>query len=120
VTREATVNGNQVFVVVAAVMALVFFVFLVLFFSVLRLWIQALLTGTPISIVEIIGLRLRRIPPQLIVQAAITLAQRGVKVPTREIVDCYLKHGADRDMNATQLATLVVAERADSPNPPQT
>jgi uncharacterized protein YqfA (UPF0365 family) len=118
--RGGTVNGNQVFVVIAAVTALVFLVFLVLFFSVLRLWIQALLTGTPISIVEIIGLRLRRIPPQLIVHTAITLAQRGVRAPVREIVDCYLKHGVGRDMNATQLATLVVAERADSAPPPQT
>ena len=107
-------NGNPVILAVAAVMVLVFLVFLLLFFSVIRLWIQALLTNTPVGIGDIISLRLRRIPPELVVQAAIALLQRGVRVPAREIADCYLKHGAPRDMTATQLATLVVSERADS------
>jgi uncharacterized protein YqfA (UPF0365 family) len=114
------VNGNPVILVVAAVMVLVFLVFLLLFFSVIRLWVQALLTHTPVSIVEIISLRLRRIPPELVVHAAIALSQRGVRVPLREVADCYLKHGAGRDMTATQLATLVAAERADRAGPPQT
>ena len=112
--------NDAIGLIVAAVAVLVFLFFLVLFFSVIRLWLQALLTNTPISIVEIIGFKLRRIPPELIVHAAITLAQRGVKVPASEIAECYLKHGVGREMNATQLATLVVAQRADSARPPQT
>jgi uncharacterized protein YqfA (UPF0365 family) len=111
------VNGDPVILAVAAVAVLVFLVFLVLIFSVIRIWIQALLTNTPVSIVEIISLRLRRIPPTLVVHAAITLSQRGVKVPVREIAECYLKHGVGREMTATRLATLVAAERADSNSP---
>src|SRR5438132_11138205 len=99
-------NGNEWLLVVAAVAGLVFLVFLVLLFSVLRLWVQSLLTNTPVSVFEIISLRLRRLPATLIVHAAINLAQRGVKVPVREIADCYLKYGPDRAMNATQLATF--------------
>ena len=113
-------NFQHVVLAVAAVTALFFLVFLILFFSVLRLWIQARLTNTPVSIREIIGLRLCRIPAELIVQAAITLSQRGVRVPVDEIAECYIKHGEGREMNATQLATLVAAERADRAEPPQT
>lgn len=112
-------NFQHVILFVAAVTALFFLVFLFLFFSVLRLWIQARLTNTPVSIGEIIGLRLQRIPAELIVRVATTLSQRGVRVPVDEIAECYLKHGEGREMNATQLATLVAAERADRADPPR-
>jgi uncharacterized protein YqfA (UPF0365 family) len=112
-------NNNFVLVAVAAVAVLVFLVFLLVFLPVLRLWLQALLTKTPVGIGDILALRLRRIPPELIVHAAITLSQRGVRVPVNEIAECWLKHGVGREMNATQLATLVAAERADRADPPQ-
>jgi uncharacterized protein YqfA (UPF0365 family) len=112
--------NNAIGLIVAAVMALVFLAFLAVLFPILRLWLQALLTGTPVSFAEIIQLRLTNLPLTTIVHAAIALHQRGVKVPLREVAACYLKHGVGREMNATQLATLVVAQRADSTKPPQT
>ena len=113
-------NGNPVILVVALAMVLVFLVLLLMFLPVIRLWVQALRSGTLVGIGDIIALRLRRVPPELIVHAAIALRQRGVRVPAREIADCYLKHGAPRDMNATQLATLVAADRADRAESPRT
>jgi uncharacterized protein YqfA (UPF0365 family) len=112
--------NDAIGLIIAAVMALVFFVFLALFFSILRLWLQALLTGTPVSFAEIIQLRLTNLPITMLVHATIALHQRGVRVPLREVAECYLKHGVGREINATQLATLVVARRADSAKPPQT
>jgi uncharacterized protein YqfA (UPF0365 family) len=114
------VNFQYFILFVAAVTGLFFLVFLILFLSVLRLWVQARRTNTPVSIGEIIVLRLCRLPAGLIVHAAITLSQRGVRVPVDEIAECYEKHGEGREMNATQLATLVAAERADRADPPQT
>jgi uncharacterized protein YqfA (UPF0365 family) len=113
------VNGNPVILAVALAMVLVFLVFLLMFLPVIRLWVQALRNGTQVGIGDIIALRLRRVPPELIVHAAIALRQHGHRVPAREIADCYLKHGAPPDMNATQLATLVAAERADRAGTPQ-
>jgi uncharacterized protein YqfA (UPF0365 family) len=93
---------------VAATTALVFLVFMLLLFSAVRLWIQALLTHTPVSILEIIGMRLRKTPPQLIVHATIALRQRGVAATARGVESCYLAFGRDRVATATQLADLYV------------
>jgi uncharacterized protein YqfA (UPF0365 family) len=114
------VNFQHVILGVAVVTALFFLVFLFLFLSALRLRARALRANTPVSIGEIIVLRLCRMPAELIVHAAIALHQRGVRVPVDEIAECYIKHGEGREMNATQLATLVAAERADRAEQPQT
>src|SRR5690349_16314994 len=104
-------NGDPVMLAVAAVMVAVFLVFLLLLFVHLRLWIQALLTNTPVGIFDIIGMRLRRCPPQLIVHAMIVLHQRGTKVPVREVELCYLaaRETGTSVATATELATLVEA-----------
>jgi uncharacterized protein YqfA (UPF0365 family) len=99
--------NNDVILVVAIVAALVFLVFLVLFFSVFRLWIQALLSGVPVSVFEIIGMRLRRTPATLIIHAAIVLAQRGRKITPKQIESVYLGYGQGI-MTATELVDLVV------------
>lgn len=99
--------NNDVIFVVAVVAALLFLVFLVLFFSVFRLWIQALLTGVPVSVFEIIGMRLRRTPATLIIHAAIVLVQRGRKITPRQIESIYLGYGQGI-MTATELVDLVL------------
>jgi uncharacterized protein YqfA (UPF0365 family) len=101
--------GKDVIIAVALVMTFVFLCFLLVFFSVLRLWIQALLLGVPASIAEIIGMRLRRVPPALIIDTAILLKEYKVAVPLRQIERCYLEHGLKAD-NATSLATIVVEQ----------
>jgi uncharacterized protein YqfA (UPF0365 family) len=87
------VNQTQI-LIVALGMTLPLLVFLLMFGSVILLWIRAFASHTRVSIGDIIALRLRRVPPELIVDAAIMLSLRGVRVPTRDIADCYLKHGA--------------------------
>jgi uncharacterized protein YqfA (UPF0365 family) len=104
----------------AVVTALLLLVILFLILSAARLRARALRANTPVSIGEIVMLRMARMPAELIVDAAIALSQRGVTVPVDEIAECYEKHGEGREMNATQLATLVVADRADREESPQT
>lgn len=105
-------NGNDVVLAVAAVAAAVFGLFLLVFFFTLRLWVQALLTNTPVSIFGIIGMRLRGTPPKLILHAAIALRQRGEMVTVDEVERCYLAHGIGSGMSATELADLVQEKRA--------
>jgi uncharacterized protein YqfA (UPF0365 family) len=106
----------------AAVMAAIFLVFLAIFFIHLRLWIQALLTGTPVGIVDILRMRLLNCPPQLIVHAMIDLHQRGVKVPVQDVVGYYLASikAGDHITSATELADLVEELTQTDPNPTQT
>src|SRR4051812_29320254 len=110
-------NGDPVVLAVAAVMAAVFVVFLLLLFVHLRLWIQALLTDTPVGIFDIVGMRLRRCPPTLIVHAMIVLHQRGVKVPVREVELGYFaaRKTGTSVATATELADLVEAARQSKP-----
>jgi uncharacterized protein YqfA (UPF0365 family) len=106
------VNQNQLVMgAVATVMILVFLVFLLLLFIHLRLWIQALLTNTPVGLLDIIGMRLRGCPPELLVHAAIALSQRGVRVSGRDMEGCYLAAvmRGERPETATELADLVDA-----------
>lgn len=102
---------------VAIAVTLVFLVFLLLFFSVIRIWIQGLLSGALVSIFEIIGMRLRRTPPGLIVHTAIILHHRGENVPVAEIERCYLGFG-NSQMNANDLADLVLEKRTRVPSSP--
>jgi uncharacterized protein YqfA (UPF0365 family) len=112
------VNFDHLILGVAAVTALLLLLLLFLFLSAARLRARALRADTSVSVGEIVMLRLGRMPAELIVQAAIELHQRGVTVPVDEIADCYIKHGEGRELNATQLATLVVGERADREGTP--
>src|SRR5262245_8913062 len=101
---------KEIILIVALVSVLVFVVFLVIFFSLVRLWIQCILTHARVSIADLIGMKLRRTPPELIVRTAIMLTQRGVDVRAAEIESCYLAHGGEVTSHI-QLATLVLEQR---------
>lgn len=79
-------------------------IFLVVFFSFLRLWIQCFLTGARISIWDLIGMKLRQVDYPMIVRQKISLVQAGVKVSTQELEAHYLSRG-----NVPKTATAVIA-----------
>src|SRR5262249_3523138 len=79
-------------------------IFLVIFFSFLRLWIQCLLTGARISIWDLIGMKLRTVDYSMIVRQKIALVQAGVKVSTQDMEAHYLSRG-----NVPKTATAVIA-----------
>jgi uncharacterized protein YqfA (UPF0365 family) len=113
------VNDNELRLVFAATAVIFFIVANVFMFAFVRLWIQALLTKTPVSLGEIIRMRLVGCPPELIVRAMIALSQRGVKVSANEMMNCYLA-ARMRDepvATATELAELMEEiKRDESPH----
>src|SRR5713226_5705466 len=76
-----------------AIMLIVGIFFLIVFFSFVRLWIQAFLTGAKISIWDLIGMKLRNVDYAMIVRQKIALVQAGVKVSTQEMEAHYLSRG---------------------------
>ncbi len=108
-------NDKDIAIAVAAVTSVVFLLFLVLMFFSLRLWMQALLTNTPISIGQIIGMRLRSSPATLIVHATIALRHRGEAVTVDQVERCFLAFGT-RTMTGTELADLVLQKRNELPH----
>jgi uncharacterized protein YqfA (UPF0365 family) len=113
-------NGDDVIVAFAAVGIVVWLVFLAFFFLFARLWLQALLTDTPVGILDIVRMRLRGCPPRLVVHAMIELSQRGVKVTAEEAQGCYLAarvHG-ERVATAAELANLLEGIKRGAPDAP--
>src|SRR4051812_48662494 len=91
-------------IVVGMIAALFFLVFLFVFFSFIRLWIQALLTRAEISIFNLIGMKLRNVDYGMIVRQKIALVQAGVKVETADLEAHYLARG-----NVPKTSTAVIA-----------
>ncbi len=84
--------------------------FSVLFsFIPLRLWIAALAAGVRISIVTLIGMRLRRVIPAKVVEPLIQATKAGLELNVNKLEGHYLAGGnVDRVVNA-----LIAAQRAD-------
>ncbi len=101
--------GWLVLVVVLGVV----FVLIISFFSLvpIGLWTSAFAAGVRISIVTLIGMRLRRVTPARIVNPQIKATKAGIDVSINELEAHYLAGGnIDRVVNA-----LIAAQRADIP-----
>jgi uncharacterized protein YqfA (UPF0365 family) len=112
-------NRTEVAIFVVTTTSVFFVVVNALLFPYVQLRIQAMLTKTPVGFFDIIRMRLRGYPPQLLVRAMITLSLRGVKVSASEMESCYLA-AVIRDepvTTATELAELMEeVKRNESPH----
>src|SRR5215468_20621 len=97
-------EGKEIWLIGGAILLLVGIFFLVIFFSFLRLWIQGLLTGAKIGILDLVGMKLRNVDYAMIVRQKIALVQAGVKVSTQEMEAHYLSRG-----NVPKVAAAVIA-----------
>lgn len=112
-------NLAEFTLIVAAASMLLFAVTFLLMYVFLRLWIQAILTKTPVNLGEIIRMRIIGCPPELIVRAMIALTQRGVPVNANEMMNCYLAavERGERVDTPTELAELMEEiKRDESPH----
>ena len=94
--------GFLIFVVVIAL-------YLFVVFIPVRHWIAAVFANVDISIFSLIGMRLRRVPPRVIVDAMIQAHKAGIKV-TSDILEAHFLAGGNiiRVVNA-----LVAADKAN-------
>ncbi|CAN2250177.1 MULTISPECIES: flotillin-like protein FloA [Bacillus] len=91
-------------VVVGIIVLSVFFTFVPV-----MLWISALAAGVRISIFTLIGMRLRRVIPNRVVNPLIKAHKAGLNVATNQLESHYLAGGnVDRVVNA-----LIAAQRAN-------
>src|SRR3982074_3236745 len=86
--------GNNPWIVLGGgIILLVGVLFLIIFFSFLRLWIRCFLTGARISIWDLVGMKLRDVDYAMIVRQKIALVRAGVKISTQEMEDHFLARG---------------------------
>ena len=98
--------------IVMALLAVGVIVVLIVFFVVLsfvNIWIQARMTGAPVSFLNLLSRRLRRVPIALVVQSRITAVKAGIPLTTDQLEAHYLAGG---DVNQVVRA-LIAAEKAN-------
>ncbi len=86
---------------------------LVLFFSFIpvKLWISALASNVKVSIFTLIGMKLRRVRPERIINPLIQITKAGIDIPIGKLESHYLSGG-----NVDKVVkSLVAAQRADIP-----
>ncbi len=77
----------------AFVLAVAFIVLLYFVGSSISLWIQALVSGARVGILNIIFMRFRKVPPKLIVESKIMAVKAGIELSTDSLESHYLAGG---------------------------
>ncbi len=67
--------------------------FIFFYFIPVGLWITAVFANVKVTIGELIGMRIRKVPPSVIVNSLITATKAGLTVTTRELETHYLAGG---------------------------
>lgn len=85
-------------------------IFLSIIGKFIGLWFQAFVSGTPISIFNIIGMSMRKIPPRVIVTARINAFKAGLKQVTVEDLETHYLAGG----HVTEVVqALIAADKAN-------
>jgi len=94
--------------VVCVVLALIAFVALGVIGPVFTLWVQALFSGAPISAFNIIGMKLRKVDPRIVVLSRIRAVQAGFDIPVADMERHYISGGSVPEV----VTAMVTADRA--------
>ena len=98
-------QGISIFLLILAIFA---FLFLFTYFIPVRLWLAARFSGAPVSLVTLIGMRIRRVPPTLIVEPRISAIKAGLDIDVGSLESHFLAGGnVARVVNA-----LISADKA--------
>ncbi|MGV3488019.1 MAG: flotillin-like protein FloA [Tuberibacillus sp.] len=97
--------------IAALIIAIIIIIVLAVFFSFVpvMLWISALAAGVRIGILTLVGMRLRRVVPRMVINPLIKAVKAGITLNTNQLESHYLAGGnVDRVVNA-----LIAAHRAN-------
>ncbi len=81
--------GIYVFIIIAAIIGL----WIILWFIPIALWFSALLSGVRISLIQLIFMRWRKVPPSVIVKALINSTKAGLTLSRDQLEAHYLAGG---------------------------
>src|SRR5690606_7823316 len=104
--QTSPVNAIMWVGLVVVILVVLFLVFLI--GSYFTLWLQAVLSGATVSFFDIIGMRLRRVDPRVIVLSRIRAVKAGLKVSANQLETHYLAGGRV----PTVVTALIAADRA--------
>ncbi len=85
------------------------FLFVFLYFVPLNLWITAIFSGVKVGLFELVFMRIRKVPPGIIVRELITANKAGIPVTTSDLETHYLASGNVPNV----IKALISAEKAN-------
>lgn len=100
---------SELTLMLLAIGGVVFLLFIFLYFIPVNLWITAIFSGVKISILDLVLMRIRKVPPSVVVNALITSTKAGLKVSANEIETHYLAGGHVNNV----IRALISAEKAN-------
>src|SRR5690606_40589182 len=83
--------------------------FLILYIFPVNLWFTAYLSGVKVSLINLVLMRLRKVPPALVVNGMITSTKAGLHITSNEIETHYLAGG---NVNKV-IKALISADRSE-------
>jgi uncharacterized protein YqfA (UPF0365 family) len=100
----------QLLLIVLAIGAAIFaFIVVIIIISFINVWIQARFSGAPVTFINLLSMKLRRVPIGLVVQSRITAVKAGIPLTTDQLEAHFLAGG---DVNQVVRA-LIAAEKAN-------
>ena len=84
---------SNVFIIIAIGVASLFGLWIIFYFIPVGLWFTALLSGVRISLIQLVFMRWRKVPPQVIVRSMISATKAGLTVNRDEFEAHYLAGG---------------------------
>ncbi|PPA71455.1 flotillin-like protein FloA [Jeotgalibacillus proteolyticus] len=101
--------GTEAITLIIVIVAIVIGLSILFTFVPVMLWISALAAGVRVSIFTLVGMRLRRVIPNRVINPMIKASKAGVDVTINQLESHYLAGGnVDRVVNA-----LIAAQRAN-------
>ncbi|GAA5042229.1 UPF0365 protein [Marivirga lumbricoides] len=98
-------DASIIFIVIAGIILL----FVFLYFVPINLWITAIFSGVKVGLFELVFMRIRKVPPRIIVESMITATKAGLEVTTNELETHYLAGGNV----PTVIKALISADKAN-------
>jgi len=81
---------SQIFLIIIIIALIVLFYFVG---SAISLWVQALVSGASVGLLNIVFMRFRKVPPKLIVNSKIMAVKAGIDISTNDLESHYLAGG---------------------------
>ena len=101
---------NAVLLIILIVAALIVFFFVG---SAISLWMQALISGARVGLLNIVFMRFRKVPPKLVVESKIMAVKAGIDITTDALESHFLAGG-----NVLRVVqALIAADKANIPLP---
>ncbi|WP_018476503.1 flotillin-like protein FloA [Pontibacter roseus] len=100
-------NFSVLFLIAGGIILL----FIFLYFVPISLWITALFSGVKVGLLELVFMRIRKVPPSLIVNSMINATKAGIDVTTTELETHYLAGGNVPNV----IRALISADKANIP-----